>query len=270
MNVIQWTKKNAPTILTIIGGIGFVTTIGLTIRATVKSVEKIHCIESDKGLDLIEQMSNENPKEPDMIECPKLTAEEVVEACWMEYIPTAAVGIASLICIFGANVLNQKQQAALASAYSALLSSYEGYRNQVRSICGEKTDETIVKAMEQEQKDKEDNRPPWDEFQVFYLDCYRKGKFFERTMQQIMDAEYNANRWFILNGQLTLNEFLRILDLEPIEEGDEIGWDDYIGEALYGYRWIDFAHRYYKTDDGLDVCAIDLPFEPHPLSEECE
>lgn len=262
MNVINWAKKNAPTILTILGGIGFVTTVGLTIRATVKSVEKVKNIENDIADGLHD--------DGDAVVCQELTKLEVVEACWTEYIPTAAVGIASLICIFGANALNQKQQAALASAYSALLSSYEGYRSQVRSICGEKTDEMIMKAIEQEKKDKEDNRPPWDEFQIFYLDCYSKGKFFERTMQQIMDAEYNANRWFILNGQLTLNEFLRILDLEPVEEGDEIGWDDYIGETLYGYRWIDFCHRHYQTDDGLDVCAIDLPFEPHPLSEECE
>ena len=270
MNMIQWTKKNAPTILTILGGIGFVTTVGLTIRATAKSVEKIRTIESDRGLDLIEQMHKEDPQAPDIIECPKLSPKEAALACWTEYIPTAAVGIASLICFFGANALNQKQQAALASAYSALLSSYEGYRGQVRAICGEKTDETIMKAMEQEKKDKEDNRPPWDEYQVFYLDCYGKGKFFERTMQQIMDAEYNANRWFILKGQLTLNEFLKILDLEPVEDGDEVGWDNFIGETLYGYCWIDFCHRYYQTDDGLDVCAIDLPFEPHPLSEECE
>ena len=262
MNVIQWTKKHAPTILTILGGIGFVTTVGLTIRATAKSVEKVKSIENDIADGLHD--------DGDAIVCQELTKLKVVEACWTEYIPTAAVGIASLICFFGANALNQKQQAALASAYSALLSSYEGYRSQVRAICGEKTDETIMKAMEQEKKDKEDNRPPWDEYQIFYLDCYGKGKFFERTMQQIMDAEYNANRWFILKGQLTLNEFLKILDLEPVEDGDEVGWDNFIGETLYGYCWIDFCHRYYQTDDGLDVCAIDLPFEPHPLSEECE
>ena len=39
------------------------------------------------------------------------------------------------------------------------------------------------------------------------------------------------------------------------------------GEAFYGYRWIDFRHRYFVTDDGVTVCEIEMPFAPHPIYE---
>ena len=52
-----------------------------------------------------------------------------------------------------------------------------------------------------------------------------------------------------------------------IVTGDVIGWDCYIGETQYGYRWIDFNHRHYVTDDGLTVCSIDTPFAPHSLDD---
>ena len=40
------------------------------------------------------------------------------------------------------------------------------------------------------------------------------------------------------------------------------------GEVYWGYQWIDFTHRYFTTDDGLTVCAIDMPFLPHADGEE--
>lgn len=92
-------------------------------------------------------------------------------------------------------------------------------------------------------------------------------KFFERTMEQVMRAEYEANRLFILKGSLTLNEFLQILNLPTVEVGDSVGWDEYIGETHFGYKWIDFNHRYFITDDGLTVCSIDMPFEAHSMEE---
>ena len=82
-----------------------------------------------------------------------------------------------------------------------------------------------------------------------------------------MHSDYYINRNLVLRGEVTLNEFLSFLGLEAVEEGDMIGWDCYIGEAQYGYRWIDFNHRHYVTDDGLTVCSIDTPFAPHSLDD---
>lgn len=251
MNIGNWIKKNGSTILTCLGAGGMIATTVLTVRATLKARDACLNARIEKDDD-------------------HLTRGEVVRASLPAFIPPIAVGTGTLVCIFGANILSRKQQAALASAYTALASAFEGYRDKVRMICGSETDALVQKAVEQEKKDIAEDRPPWDEVQTFYLsgDCTIKPEFFDRTMQQVMQAEYDVNRYFRLRGQVTLNEFLSLLDLDPVEGGDVMGWDDYIGEIAYGYSWIDFVHRYFETDDGLMVCSIDMPFGPHSLEEE--
>lgn len=195
-----------------------------------------------------------------------LSAMETVAAAAPSYIPTALVGIGTIVCIFGANALNQRQQAMLMSAYAALESSYQEYRNKVETLCGPGTNDFVDRAIEREKQEELDDDPPWDRVQTFYIEGV--DGFFERTMERVMQAEYLFNRNFILRGNATLNEFLGFLGLDPVANGDQIGWDEYIGETQYGYKWIDFNHRHYKTDDGLRVCAIDMPFGPHSLFEE--
>lgn len=251
MNIGKWVKKNASTILTFIGAGGMVATVVLAVRATPKAMRSLTDAKTNKGRT-------------------QLTKWEAVQAAAPSYIPTAAVGVGSLVCIFSANVLSRKQQASMTSAYAALTSAYEGYRQKVNAILGPGTDRMMESAVEQEKKDREDDLPPWDEVQTFYLEGYDKPIFFERTMEEVMRAEYHLNRNFILRGYVTFNEFCAFLGLEQTQEGEAVGWHDYIGESLYGYRWIDFEHRHYLTEDGLAVCAIDMPFGPHPLGEETE
>lgn len=270
MNVVNWIKRNSSTILTCLGAGGFVSTVVLAIKATPKAMNKIQTARIDKAVDIQDGriINHIDRSKSGWQQLPELTVLETVMACGKEYIPTVAVGAASLVCIFGSNVLSRRQQASMAAAYTALASAFEGYRDKVRTICGPDTDEMIVRAMEQEKQDAEDDRPPWDEIQTFYLECNGcTPKFFERTMEQVMRAEYEANRLFILKGSLTLNEFLQILNLPTVEVGDSVGWDEYIGETQFGYKWIDFNHRYFITDDGLTVCSIDMPFEAHSMEE---
>lgn len=269
MNIGTWIKNNSSSILTCLGAGGFVSTVVLAIKATPKAMDKIQDAAITKGEDILAGRREGTVNRcKGGFEMPKLTVLETVMACGKEYIPTVAVGAASLACIFGSNVLSRRQQASMAAAYTALASAFEGYRDKVRTICGPNTDEMIVRAMEREKQDAEDDRPPWDEIQTFYLECNGCApKFFERTMEQVMRAEYEANRLFTLKGSLTLNEFLQILNLPTVEVGDSVGWEEYIGETQFGYRWIDFNHRYFITDDGLTVCSIDMPFEAHSMEE---
>lgn len=268
MTIGDWLKKNTSTILTCLGAGGVVATVALAIKATPKALDKIQCAQVDKGEEILHKLREGALEKSDTgYILPKLTAIETLQACWKEYLPTVAVGTGSLICIFGANVLSRRQQASLASAYAALESAYQGYRRKVCSILGPDTDAMIEKAVEQEKQDIEDDLPPWDEVQIFYLPCCGKAAFFERTMEEVVQAEYHINRNLVLRGEVTLNEFLSFLGLDAVEEGDVIGWDCYIGETQYGYRWIDFNHRHYVTDDGLTVCSIDTPFAPHSLDD---
>lgn len=101
-------KKASPTILTCIGAAGVVATAVLAVKATPKADS------------LIKTDSRRN-HDGDPYAATKL---EAVKSCWKCYIPAAATGVATIICIFGANTLNKKQQASLASAYALINRSY--------------------------------------------------------------------------------------------------------------------------------------------------
>lgn len=247
----DWIKRNGSRILTCFGAGGMIAAVVLAVKATPKAMRACTDAQVEKGRN-------------------RLTKLEIIGAAAPAYISTATVGIGALACIFGANALSKRQQAALASAYTALASAFEGYRERVERLCGPGTNAMLDKTDAQERGDADDDRPPWDEPQTFYLDCDGKAQFFERTMEDVLRAEYCINRNLVLRGNVTLNELLAFLRLEPVAEGDRIGWDEYIGETLYGYRWIDFEHRYFVTEEGLTVCSIDTPFSPHPLDEGVE
>ena len=107
-NVIQkafyrsaaYLKRHSPTILTFVGATGVVATIIMSARATPKAMKLLEEAEVQKGEEL-----------------DKL---ETIRTAASVYIPVAAIGISSLICLFGANVLNQRNQASLTAAYVML------------------------------------------------------------------------------------------------------------------------------------------------------
>lgn len=235
------------TILTFIGAFGVVVTAVQAVKSSKSAGDAKTQVQSEKG------------EEP-------LTITESVMAQAPAYAPAIISGATTIACMFVANVLNKKQQAALISAYTALESQFLVYRKSINKLCGAGTDSFLQEAL-QRQKQAEEDEPPWDRVITFYIQDMSKPQFFERTTEEVMQAVYHLNRNFILRGYATFNEFLSFLHLDPVEDGN-VGWDTYDGEVYYGYRWIDVNRRWVKTEDGLRVCCIDLPFGPHTIYGE--
>lgn len=130
-NVIQkafyrsaaYLKRHSPTILTFVGATGVVATIIMSARATPKAMKLLEEAEVQKGEEL-----------------DKL---ETIRTAASVYIPVAAIGISSLICLFGANVLNQRNQASLTAAYVMLNESYSRYRGAANTVFGDDADSKI-------------------------------------------------------------------------------------------------------------------------------
>lgn len=262
MAIGNWLKKNASTFLTCIGAGGMIATVVLAVKATPNAQKKIAGarIEKRQALQTLDDPTS-------VFNSPtNLTPMETVLVCWKEYAPAMAVGTASLICIFGANLLSRRQQASLISAYAALDQAFGEYRNKVISLAGAETDNAVMNSIQEEHKDSDEKNPPWEVVQTFYLEGYPK--FFDMTMEKVARAEYCLNRIFVLRGYATFNEFLHFLGLDDLgEKGEHIGWESYIGEAFYGYQWIDFDHIHRVSNDGFRVCDIQMPFPPHSLDD---
>lgn len=202
--------------------------------------------------------------------------KEAIKSAWKCYIPVALVGGTTISCIVGANILNKQAQASLASAYALLDSSYREYKGKLKELYGEEAHNNIVDAIVKEHcedvyihtdnligtscldfitSDPEVTRTFYDSFSK---------RYFETTINKVLQAEYHLNRNYTMGGSITLNEFYNFLGLSEIDCGDEIGWDIYNGE-LY---WIDFAHHVTKLDDGMEICIIDFEWNPMPFSDE--
>ena len=262
MTIGNWLEKNASTFLTCIGAGGMIATVVLAVKATPNAQKKIAGAKIEKRQAL---QTSDDPTS--VFNSPtNLTPMETVLACWKEYAPAMAVGTASLICIFGANLLSRRQQASLISAYAVLDQAFGEYRNKVISLAGAETDNAVMNSIQEEHKDSDEKNPPWEVVQTFYLEGYPK--FFDITMEKVARAEYCLNRIFVLRGYATFNEFLHFLGLDDLgEKGEHIGWESYIGEAFYGYQWIDFDHIHRVSDEGFRVCDIQMPFPPHSLDD---
>ena len=237
-------KRFSPTILTILGAVGVVATSVLTVKATPEAEMRIN-----------ERLS----EEPDLF--PTLTPLEKVKTVWPCYVPAAITGLGSIICIFGANGLSKKSQASIASAYMLLEQASKEYQKKTKELCGVEMHRKIKRAIVSE---KPCPYQPSAETLIFYEENY--GEFFERTYDEVRDAEYQLNRLFALNGEATLNDFYDLLSLKRIPSGDSVGWSQDSGFIFYDHPWIEFEHEVITMDDGMECQCINMPFGPQLIS----
>ena len=232
-------NHNAATILTIASGFGVVATTIMAIKATPKAVSRIHKAEGEKGA--------------------TLTKLEVVKETATVYIPTALVGASTIACIFGANILNKRQQAGLMSAYALLDSSFIEYRDKIRELYGDETDEAVTKEIAKDHyKDfdisvSEDNELFYDAF---------TGQYYQSTKEKVMHAEYILNRELQTIGEVPLSLYYELLGIEC--DCDEVlGWSVDVNIENYCRTWVDFDHTKVVMDDGLECTVVTMWITPY-------
>ena len=241
----KFLRKASPTILTGLGVIGVVGTAVLSVRATPKALALIKV-------------------KKDELKTDKLTPQELVEATWKCYIPSALVGVSTMACVIGIGVLDRRNQAALTSAYAILNESYKQYRQAAKKVYGEDADNKIHAEMA---KDAQVASYDWgyqvynmdmdpESEQVLFYDLTSK-KYFTTTMAAVLNAQYHVNRNLAIRGDCSLNEYLSFLGVEGIDKGDEMGWEiSYMVEEMDCY-WLDFDNQKTTLEDGLECIVID-------------
>lgn len=232
-------KRNSSTILTCIGGAGVVATSILAVKATPTAMTRLAMAKEEKGEDL--------------------TTLEKVQVAGPAYIPAVLVGASTVACIFGANILNHRQQAGLMSAYALLDSSYKEYKNKVIDLYGEEAD---ARVREEIGKDKFEETDIDLEFgtQLYYDEF--SGRYFNSTPEKVIAAEYAINRKISLNSGAYLNEWYEALDIPGTDYGAYLGWSEAILNDYQWSNWLEFHHETRLIDDDLECCAITMSVEP--------
>lgn len=238
-------NRNASTILTVIGGAGVVATAVLAVRETPKAMRNVQEATEEKG--------------------EELTTFEVIKAAGPAYIPAVIAGTATLACIFGANVLNKRQQAALMSAYALLNTNFKNYQKKAEELYGEGAGIRIREEVAKD--DYEETEIKVEEGKELFYDMY-SNRYFQSTLYDVQQAEYRLNRNLITRDYAYLNEFYEELGIEPVIAGYSLGWSRAANLDVYWQEWIDFDHEKVTMDDGLECHIIKMQCEPIPDFED--
>ena len=129
-------KKHSPEILTGIGIAGMITTTVLAVQATPKALMLIE-----------DKKANE--------ELTELTPVETVKTAWKPYVPAVVTGAMSIACLIGANSVNAKRNAALATAYKLSETAFSEYKAKVIETLGEKKEKTVRERVAQAKVEKQ-------------------------------------------------------------------------------------------------------------------
>ena len=224
-------KKNASTILTCAGGVGVIATSVMAVTATPKALALLENAKEKKGEDL--------------------TKLEKVKIAGPVYLPAVLMGASTIACIFGANVLNKRQQAALMSAYALLDNSYKDYKKKVEELYGKDMDYFVREKITRDKYKKNKNQVE-DDMQLFYDEFSQR--YFESTTENVIRAENKINRIIATDYCVYLNEFYELLGVERVDYGDYLGWS--MDEI------IDFHHQKVIMEDGMECTIISMYTEP--------
>lgn len=237
MNFKKYTGGRSSTLLTLAGASGVIITAMFTGLETPKALQNIDALGTEASIP---------EKIKTLVKC---------------YPKTLVSGALTITAILGSNRISKKQQAALVGSYVALAKKYHDYRSRIDP---EKDVSARASSIREDYERQEHYDVNEGQETLLFYDEY-SDRYFERTMAEVIDAEYHLNRNFILKGAVDLNEFYLFLGLEPTPLGRCIGWSFYLGVES-GYQWVDFYNKKITIDDGsknqLECFEICMPFAP--------
>lgn len=233
-------SKHSPEILTGIGIAGMCGTVVLAVKATPKALKLMEDAEYEKG--------------------ESLTVPEKAKACWKCYIPTAVSGVTSMACIIGANSVNARRNAALATAYKLSETAFTEYKQQVVETIGEKKEKIVKEKIAK----KKIQKNPVSNNQVIVTEkgntlCYDSisGRYFRSDIETIKKAVNELNSRMV-GGEMyiSLTEYYLEIGLQPTKVSDELGWN----LNHEGIIELDFSSHI--ADDGTPCVVVDYLVAP--------
>lgn len=232
-------QKYSPEILVGIGVIGFVTTVVMASKATLK-LKPIIDDHEEKIDDLTDEYANINElEEKAEIKLEKEFAQKITRTYLLTtkelaflYGPSILIGVGSIGCFLGSYGILKDRNANLMAAYGVLQATFNEYRKKTiasNDANGHEIDkETLrsIKAKVSKKKKDGSTDPDFDSPYAMFFDEY--------SVHYKRDARYNleflnhqqnyANDLLRANGHLFLGDVLKSLGLPPTKAGQVCGW----------------------------------------------
>lgn len=253
-------SKHSPEILIGFGIAGMITGVILTVPATKKALRKIDEKKKDAFIELEEEGNLGDLKTHEDVE---LTKVEVVKATWTCYIPTTVTCAASAACIIGANKVNLKRNAALATAYKLSETALTEYKEKVIETIGEKKER---KVREEISKDRLKKDPVGTKEIIItgtgktrFYDALGERRF-ESDIETLRKIENDLNLRMRDEMRIKLNDVYSEIGLSQIPLG-EVGWDIENG-------YIEMTFDSMIDTDGVPCIVVDYLTRPGHIGDK--
>ena len=198
--------RNAPAILSGLAVVGVAATVITSGKAAIKAKE------------LKDEMPKDTPIE-----------EQVKHYAWV-FSPAAVTAFFTMACIIMSHHISAGRYAAARAAYVLYKKKYGDLEDTAKDVIGEKNYKKIKDAMAF--KDVENN--PVESCKIYNdsddpglalcFDTY-SGRYFKARIEEIEKAFNEINKICLDDGFVPLNDYYEKLDLPPVKNGEEIGWN---------------------------------------------
>lgn len=248
MTQASWFRKvervlfdNSPTILTVLGVTGTVTTAYLTGKASFRAHEIIMRLENGP----------DQRYDPDT----GMTLQEMVQETWHEYIPAVGMGATTIFCIVASNRISNRRAAAVAAAYSLSEKAFTEYREKVVEKIGEKKEHAVREEIAQTNVTANDSGRSIviGDGKVLCFEQYT-GRYFESTMENIKKAQNDTNYQILGDGYASLTDFYARVGIDRTPFSDEVGWNS--------DKRLELSFSSVLTEDSKPCLAFSFTVEP--------
>lgn len=284
-----WIKKHSPEILTVVGSASVIVSMVMVGKATTKinpileetkeNIERVH-EGSEKGE--VKAVVN---GEVTMVPYSEKDAQKDLAIYYAQgavklaklYAPAVLVGASGLMCLWSANNLLHKRNAALTAAYATAHKSLKEYRGRVVERFGKDLDRELmynVKAKEIEEtvvnedgteqtvkKTVDVANPDYNSIYARFFDesCRGWTKSPEDNLRCLKMVQSWANRKLQSQGYLYLNDVYEALGIPKTKAGHVVGWiydevhpvgDNFVDFGiydLYNEKAREFVNGYERT-----------------------
>lgn len=242
---LGFVQRNSPYILTGLGCAGVVSTAIMTGQAAVKAHD--HILEVDQAIR--EEGCSDT-----------LELKDKVKFTWKYFVPPFLMGATSVACIVGAQTVNTKRHAALASLYTLTDQTLKDYQEKVVEYMGKNKEGKIHDDMAQDIL----NANPVNQNNVIRtsygdtlcFDVY-SGRYFTHDIEALRRIQNDFNHDLMGVMWCSLNDLYYTMGLEEVKMGDDLGWT--VDELL------DFKFSSKLTTDHQPCLVIDYDLTPRWL-----
>lgn len=236
----RWVETHSAQIFTGLAIVGVPTTVGLTIKATVETVNKCQKLETLEGV--------------------HVDTLDKIKSAWKYWISPFAAAAGTAGCVIAANHVHLKKEAALSAIAAVYSGKYKDLEKTMREKIGDKKANEII-----EEVTKKDIPVTADQrFEIW--EPYSK-QFIWLTTEKLLYAQLIVNQMLKETGECTLNHFLYLIGGKRWQFGDQLGWDDLgLAEdaAFTGHAWVDIK-PYMANIEGKDTMYINYSVSPKDI-----